>query len=215
MLFRSILYAKIRVKADIIHIHAIGPAIMVPFAKLLGMKVVFTHHGFDYDRDKWGKIAKFALKIGERLGTKYADKVIVISNVIKSTLEKKYNRFDLDLIYNGVPERSEESDPDYLKSLGLKNKKFILALGRFVPEKNFHQLIEAYKKLDNADISLVIAGDSIIDDDYSIKLKEQARINNVILPGFVKCVKLSTLLNNASLFVLPSSHEGLDRKSVV
>ena len=32
------------------------------------MKVVFTHHGPDYDRDKWGRIAKIILKLGERIG---------------------------------------------------------------------------------------------------------------------------------------------------
>lgn len=207
--FKAVLYAKFKINADIIHIHAIGPAIMIPFAKLLGMKVVFTHHGFDYDREKWGKLAKIALKIGERLGTKYADKVIVISNVIKSTLERKYKRFDLELIYNGVPEKSNKIDSEYLKLLNLENKKFILALGRFVPEKNFHHLIEAYKNIDNKDIALVIAGDSIIDDEYSLRLKTMAKDNDVILPGFIKGVKLSTLLNEASLFVLPSSHEGL------
>src|SRR3989338_1165422 len=29
---------------DIVHIHAIGPSIITPFAKLLGMKVVVTNH---------------------------------------------------------------------------------------------------------------------------------------------------------------------------
>lgn len=40
-------------KADIVHIHAIGPSIAIPFAKLLGLKVVVTHHGPDYDRKNW------------------------------------------------------------------------------------------------------------------------------------------------------------------
>ena len=55
--FLAVIYAK-RVGADIVHIHAIGPALMVPFARLLGMKVVMTHHGPDYDRQKWGRLAK-------------------------------------------------------------------------------------------------------------------------------------------------------------
>ena len=29
---------------------------------------VFTHHGPDYDRDKWGFAAKTILKMGERMG---------------------------------------------------------------------------------------------------------------------------------------------------
>mgnify|MGYP000613934475 CR=1 FL=1 len=51
--FRAIVRAK-RLKADIVHLHAVGPALLTPLARLLGMKVVFTHHGPDYDRDKWG-----------------------------------------------------------------------------------------------------------------------------------------------------------------
>ena len=50
-----------------LHIHAIGPALLVPYAKMLGMKVVFTHHGPDYDRDKWGLTAKSVLKLGSGL----------------------------------------------------------------------------------------------------------------------------------------------------
>jgi glycosyltransferase involved in cell wall biosynthesis len=49
--FRAINKAK-KVGADVLHINAIGPALLVPYAKLLGLKVVFTHHGPDYDRDK-------------------------------------------------------------------------------------------------------------------------------------------------------------------
>ena len=55
-------------KADVVHIHAIGPALLVPYAKMLGMKVVFTHHGPDYDRDKWGFTAKSVLKLGSGWG---------------------------------------------------------------------------------------------------------------------------------------------------
>ena len=61
--FRAIRKAK-KLGTDIIHIHAIGPAILVPYAKWMGMKVIFTHHGPDYNRDKWGLIAKTVLKLG-------------------------------------------------------------------------------------------------------------------------------------------------------
>lgn len=89
--FRAVNQAK-RLGADLVHIHAIGPALMVPYAKLLGMRVVFTHHGPDYDRDKWGRAAKMVLKLGERCGCKFADDVIVISDVIRKLIERKYGR---------------------------------------------------------------------------------------------------------------------------
>ena len=56
----AILYAKLK-GFKFIHIHAIGPSLVIPFARLLGLKVVMTHHGPDYDRQKWGKVAKISV----------------------------------------------------------------------------------------------------------------------------------------------------------
>ena len=199
-----------KLKADIIHIHAIGPALVTPVARTLGLKVVFTHHGPDYDRDKWGKAAKLMLRMGERMGAKYANEVIVISEVINTIIKEKYNRTDAHLIYNGVPAPVFVENVDYLNSLGIVPQKYIFAMGRFVPEKNFHQLIKAFSLLENKDgYQLVLAGDTDFEDEYSHELKKLARDNGVILTGFIKGRKLHELLTHASAFVLPSSHEGL------
>ncbi len=206
--FKAIIRAK-REKADIVHIHAIGPALLTPLARLLGLKVVFTHHGPDYDRDKWDFAAKTMLKLGERMGTMFANKVIVISNVINQILVKKYGRTDCQLIYNGVPAPEFCDFPEYFEELGIVKGKYILAMCRFVPEKNLHHLIEAFSKIDAKDCKLVIAGDSDFDDDYSRKLKKMATDNGVILTGFIKGKKLQSLLSHTRCFALPSSHEGL------
>ena len=211
--FRAINEAK-RIGADILHIHAIGPALLVPYAKMLGMKVVFTHHGPDYDRDKWGFAAKTMLKLGERMGCMFADEVIVISDVIRSLIKRKYNRTQhVHLIYNGVSQPEICDFPEYFQELGIEKGKYILGMCRFVPEKNLHHLIRAYVKIreqmPNMDIKLVLAGDTDFEDDYSRDLKEKARKNGVVLTGFIKGRKLHSLLTNCRAYCLPSSHEGL------
>ena len=212
--FRAINKAK-KLKADVLHIHAIGPALLVPYAKLLGMKVVFTHHGPDYDRDKWGFVAKTMLKLGEWMGCKYADHVIVISNVIKDLIAKRCSRTqNVQLIYNGVPEPEICEYPEYFEELGIKKGKYILGMCRFVPEKHLHDLVEAYaqlkvEKLIPVDVRLVLAGDTDFEDDYSRGLKQKARENGVVLTGFIRGKKLHSLLTNALCYSLPSSHEGL------
>ena len=221
--FRAINEAK-RLGADVLHIHAIGPALLVPYAKLLGMKVVFTHHGPDYDRDKWGIAAKTILKMGERMGCMFADDVIVISNVIKNLIAKKYGRTkNVHLIYNGVSEPEVCDYPEYFEELGIEKGKYILGMCRFVPEKNLHHLVEAFVKWKKAladsadfanlssknDIKLVLAGDTDFEDSYSLGLKEMARKNGVVLTGFIKGRKLHSLLTNCRCYCLPSSHEGL------
>lgn len=206
--FKAILKAK-SLKADIIHIHAIGPALLTPMARLLGMKVVFTHHGPDYDRDKWGKAAKLILKLGERMGTKYANEVIVISKVINDILVSKYNRRNCRLIYNGVSEPEICDYPEYFQELGIEEGKYILGMCRFVPEKNLHHLVEAFSKINNNGCKLVLAGDTDFEDEYSRNLKAMAKQHGVVLTGFIKGRKLHSLLTHTRCFVLPSSHEGL------
>lgn len=217
--FRAINKAK-ELGADILHIHAIGPALLVPYAKMRGMKVIFTHHGPDYDRDKWGFAAKAILKFGERMGCMFADDVIVISDVIRSLIKKKYGRTkNVYLIYNGVPSPESCNYHEYFKKLGIEEGQYILGMCRFVPEKNLHHLIEAFCKLKSENgkvygfqernVKLVLAGDTDFEDDYSIKLKKKARENGVVLTGFVKGRELHSLLTNAACYSLPSSHEGL------
>ena len=205
--FMAVIEAK-RWKADVLHIHAIGPGLIVPFARLLGLKVVMTNHGPDYDRDKWGGVARLVLRLGEKLGGIFSNEVIVISKVIEAIVEKNCRR-KCRLIYNGVnvPLRTEKTS--YISSLNLDPQGYILAVARFVPEKGLMDLLEAYEQ-SGLTCKLVIAGDSDHDDEYSRSLKKRASMNpNVILTGYITGGSLHEIYSHARLFVLPSYHEGL------
>ena len=206
--FLGIIYAGIK-RPDYLHIHTVGPMLLTPLAKVLGLRVIVTHHGPDYERQKWGKTAKRVIKLGERLGCKFADKIIVISKGIQESVKKKYNRDDTVLIPNGVniPQRTEKTD--YIESLGLTKKEYIIAVGRFVEEKGFDDLLEAYSRL-KTNVKLVLVGDADHETDFSRSLKQKAKKNKkVVLTGFIKEGKLHQIFSHARLFVLPSYHEGL------
>lgn len=198
-----------RLNPDILHVHAIGPGLMVPFARLMGMKVVSTNHGPDYDRQKWGRLAKTALKTGERMSARWSNKVIVISKVIANILASRYGRTDTELIFNGVEVPVKSARTDYISSLGLEPGKYVVAVGRFVEEKGFHDLIAAFAKVSPQGFRLAIAGDADHEDAYSRSLKELARKHDVVLTGFIRGEKMNQLMTNAALFCLPSYHEGL------
>lgn len=205
--FLAVLAARF-MNADVLHIHAVGPSLMVPFARLLGLKVVTTNHGPDYDRKKWGFFAKTMLKLGERLGAKCSHEVISISRTIQDSLKEKYGR-DSHLIFNGVNLPYKTGEMEYPMSLGLRYRRYVLAVGRFVKEKCFDMLIDAYNSVDHKGYKLVLAGDADHPDEYSEMLKEKARKSGVILTGFIRGEKLHQIYENAAFFVLPSTHEGL------
>jgi len=207
--FKAIVRARC-LHAQIVHIHACGPALLIPMVRMLGMKAVFTHHGQDYDRDKWGWMAKLMLRLGEAMGCLFANRVIVISEGIRDMLARKYSiTRKMHLIYNGVAQAEDANEPGYFRHLGITSGKYILGMCRFAPEKNLHHLIQAFSKIDAHGYKLVIAGDSDFEDSYSIRLRKMAKENNVILTGFIKGRRLHALLNHTRCYVLPSSHEGL------
>ncbi|MDD4938637.1 MAG: glycosyltransferase family 4 protein [Candidatus Omnitrophica bacterium] len=206
--FKGVLRAS-RIKADIVHIHASGPALCVPLAKLLGMKVVMTSHGAEHLRDKWKGLAKYALLLGEYLGVSFADAVISVSKSNARRLIRKYKR-KISFVPNGVniPKMAESSG--ILNRLGLSKGRYLLTVGRFVPEKGFIDLIGAFRRLNRDDLKLVIAGRADHEDGYSRKLKKEAAENpGVILAGFLSGLPLRELYSHAGLFVLPSYYEGL------
>lgn len=205
--FLAIVYAKWK-GYGYIHIHAIGPSLVIPFARILGIKVIMTHHGPDYERQKWGVVAKLSLKLGEWCAARFANEIIVISNTINTILKKKYNRHDAHLIPNGATTLPKATSFDYIDSLGLKPQKYIIAVGRFVPEKGFRDLLSALPHI-NPDFTLVLVGDSDHPSTFCENLKHDASANGVVLTGFIKGEKLHQIFSHAALFVMPSYHEGL------
>lgn len=173
--YRAINKAK-KLGADILHIHAIGPALLVPYAKMLGMKVVFTHHGPDYDRDKWGRAAKTVLKLGERMGCMFADDVIVISDVIRNLIKEKYGRTkNVHLIYNGVSEPEICDYPEYFEELGIRKGRYILGMCRFVPEKNLHHLVEAFNIIKNEELRIKKESSALANEELRIKKQDSVQ----------------------------------------
>jgi len=194
---------------DVLHIHAIGPGFFTLFARILGMRVVFTTHGSDYKRAKWGKFAKCFLRMGEYLACRFANEVITISPVIAEELKSAYGR-ESKLIPNGIDIPKLLEAGKTLEQFDLKREKYILSVGRFVPEKAFFDLIKAFIAAKISGHKLVVVGDADHDDAYSRLLKEMAKANSgIVLTGKLKGKALAEIYSNAAFFVIPSYHEGL------
>ena len=192
-------------RPDIVHIHNIGPGFFVPLLKIFGLKVVMTYHSPNYEHIKWSAYTRYFLKFSEFLSVKFSDIVIFVSLYQQKKLGNKANFIHIN---NGVKLLSLAGKDDYIKDLGLLDRKYILSVGRFVEEKGFDLLIRAFSKTNQKDFQLVIAGDSDHETSYSFRLKELAKANGVVLPGFIRGENLSQIYNHARLFVLPSYNEG-------
>lgn len=208
--FLSILDLLRRKDVDIIHIHAIGPSLLVPLARILKprARVISTIHCSDYNHQKWGRFAQFALRLGERIGATMSHLPITVSKGLKKHIKDAFNANGV-YIPNGVPLPDLTSDPKLLKEWNLASGEYIVAISRLIRHKGLHFLIEAYKSLET-DKKLVIVGGAEYTDDYVQELHDMAKGNpNIIFTGKQSGEKLKALFEHAYLFVQPSLSEGL------
>ena len=193
---------------DVLHYHAEGPCAMLWIPKLFGRRVVVTVHGLDWQRAKWGNFASFVIKFGEKMAAKYADEVIVLSENVRQYFADTYHR-EVTYIPNGI-HRPELKDAELItEKYGLKKDGYLLSLGRIVPEKGLHYLLEAFEKIDT-DKKLVIAGGNSQAVEYMERIHRMAaKDERVIMTDFVQGQVLEELYSNAYAFVLPSDVEGM------
>lgn len=193
-------------KYDVVHFHAEGPAFMCWLPKLMRKRVVVTVHGLDHQRAKWGRFASWYILSGERNAVKFADEIIVLSSGVQKYFRSTYGR-ETTLIPNGVNQPEIVEAKDISKKWSLEKDSYILFLGRLVPEKGIHYLLEAFKGI-KTDKKLVIVGGSSDTDAYMNWLKELAG-DNVIFTGFQQERILEELYSNAYVYCLPSDLEGM------
>ncbi len=196
-------------KVDVVHYHAEGPCAWMWIIKWFSKKrVIATIHGLDWQRAKWGGFATKYIKYGEKTAAKYADEIIVLSKNVQEYFKKEYNR-ETKFIPNGVSKPKIEKPDIIKKKYKLGKDDYILFLGRIVPEKGIHYLIDAFKNI-STDKKLVIAGGASDTSEYYKELKEKAKDNkNIIFTGFIQGKELDELYSNAYIYCLPSDLEGM------
>lgn len=193
---------------DVFHFHAEGPSVMVWLPRLFHKRIVVTVHGLDWQRAKWGNLASYVIKLGEKMAAKYADEVIVLSRNVQQYFADTYHR-DVTYIPNAIDRPEPRQAQMITEKYGLAKGEYLLSLGRIVPEKGVHYLIEAFAKI-KTDKKLVIAGGNSHAVEYMDQIHRMvAQDERIIMTDFVQGQVLEELYSNAYAFVLPSDVEGM------
>ncbi len=194
-----------RSDCDIVHIHALASAIFAWIPRLYGKRVVISVHGLDWQRAKWGRLARMLLRFGEWCTVRQAHLITCVSLSLQIYFRMRYPKCAAAYIPNGCDRVSKTPPPhkDYAP------KSYFLYMGRLVPEKGIHRLIDAYSQLDT-DKQLLIAGPQSHAVSYVERLKKEASNNSQIhFIGAITGETKEQILSHAYAFVLPSDIEGL------
>jgi glycosyltransferase involved in cell wall biosynthesis len=192
---------------DIVHFHALGPSIFSFLPRLTGARTVVTVHGLDWQRGKWGRFASSFLRFCEKTSVRFPDRTIVVSKTLARYYWEKHHARTF-MIPNGTNPGTFRL-PNRIKRWGLDRHPYILFVGRLVPEKGCHYLIEAFRRV-KTDMHLVMAGGSSFSDEYVQSLEKlRAGDERIQMIGYVYGEVLEELWSNAYLVAQPSILEGL------
>jgi glycosyltransferase involved in cell wall biosynthesis len=200
---------------DVIHYQSIGPSILSIIPRLLKPKcrVVATFHSRDYTHKKWGWMARTFLHMAEYITCTVPERTIVSSETLIDYAKSTYGR-TVTFIPSGA-EVAFEPDTAVLSELGVRSKRYLLAVHRLVPHKGTHYLIKAFKELEDTNripnnFKLVIVGTHADTEEYEKFLKHLAEgRSNIIMAGERTGQSMESLYSHAYLYVQPSEQEGL------
>jgi len=191
-------------RVDVVHYFITGTTLFAPIPRLLGMKVVCSVDGTDWQRGKWGRFARWYLRFSERLAVLFCHRLVGDSRDVVRYYREVYG-VSPSLITYGIRETAAEGLA-WLERFALKPREYVLFVGRLVPENNIHQLIQAFERT-TTDKKLVIVGHDPWEKAYVRSLKS-TQDTRIIFTGGVYGIGYAQLQRNAYLFVLPDEVGG-------
>jgi glycosyltransferase involved in cell wall biosynthesis len=195
------------VRPDVVYICGVGNAIFCGMVRMLGIPVVINVDGEDWARKKWSGFAVKWLKASEAWACRLASVVIADAKVIEERYRRIYRR-ETVLIPYGANVRLEEEGTETLKKFGLEPRKYVLFVGRMVPENRADLLIEAFRAVPRASgVKVAIAGDAPYSDDYKRELVALAD-DRIVFTGYAFDEAYRELSRHCLFYVLASGVEG-------
>jgi glycosyltransferase involved in cell wall biosynthesis len=189
---------------DVLFYCIVGNSPITALARLTGACTILAVDGADWQRDKWGRFARWYLRVTEKIACHIPDFVIADSPAIRERYRREYDKETVYIPYGANIGRS--SDDSVLDRFGLERDRYVLFVGRLVPENHAHVLIEAFRQL-HSDLKLVVVGDAPYSEAYKSGLRAIAD-DRVVFTGYLFDADYAGISSHCRLFVLPSGIQG-------
>lgn len=152
-------------KPDVALVMNVANGYWLPILKRAGIPTLVNVDGIEWDRAKWGRLAKWVFHTGAKWTAKHGDRMVYDSHEIARRWK---DEFGLDGDY--IPYGGDPATEDLPLEPGLTHRGYVLVVARFVPENTIPEFFDAVPAIaDETDV--VIVGSS----GYGGELDERAR----------------------------------------
>lgn len=194
---------KVSKETDVILVLGVSGSLILPLLKPFSKKkLVINIDGLEHRRDKWGKVARWYLKLSEKLAVKYADVIIADNKGIQDYVKEEYGKDSVLIAYGGdhvIRDIDSAFEQEVLSRFSLTTKDYAITVCRIEPENNCHNTLEAFSKTDK---KLIFIG-NWERSEYGRELKEKySKFSNIIIQDPIYDIDiLYALRKNAGLYI--------------
>lgn len=174
-----------------------SPVTWIP--RIVGTRTLLNVDGLDWRREKWPVLAKKYIQFAEYLATILPTAYLTDSRHVQQYYREQFNNEPAFIPYGSDVDILPPGET--LAQFGLEPGKYILFVGRLVPENCAHHLVEAFRGIET-DLKCVIVGDASYAEEYKTSLKKLAGDDSrVVFTGYVFGKGYQELGSNAYVFV--------------
>ncbi len=190
---------------DIALFFNVGCSAVTWIPRLAGQRVVLNVDGLDWKRKKWGRFAQWYIRTSERWATRFPHRIVTDSQRVREYYVARYGVPSPAYIAYGA--KLVTVPPGrYLAHYGLAPGRYVLFVGRLVPENCADHLVEAFREL-ATDFRCVIVGDAPYAAAYIRGLRATTD-PRIVFTGYLFGEGYRELAGNAYCFVETSEVGG-------
>ena len=196
---------------DVIHIQGVKAAWLSWLPRLFSRaKVIVTSHELDCRRQLYPQGLRWLCSWIEKTAITNTDEVTVVSKALGKYYQQKYQIRPRHIPNGPGTFVTANNKFDYGKTLGLKPKKYLLYVGRLIPENQPDLLLEAFQKIESDGYQLAIVGEIGRSVKYAVQLLAIAKKRqDIIFINQTKDRHLVEIIRQAGLMVCPGSGSDL------
>jgi glycosyltransferase involved in cell wall biosynthesis len=128
-----------RRKPDVALVMNCANGFWLPFLTMRGVPTVVNVDGIEWERQKWGRVARAVFRAGARMTAKFATSLVFDAREIARRWKQEFERDGHFIPYGGDSSSELPLEP------GLEHRSYVLLVARLVPENTIAEFFEAAK----------------------------------------------------------------------
>lgn len=162
------LFSAARYGSDVILLLGVSGALAIPLVRMFSRARIVTNiDGVEWKREKWKGVARWFLRLSERIAVRFSHEVIADNAGIANHVSQSYGRQCHVIAYGGDHALQTKGKPFAGEPLP---DRYALALCRIEPENNVSLILEAFAHADS--LPLVFIG-NWNNSEYGRELKRR------------------------------------------